>query len=62
MQNPATGNGGVRVAYSSSDDSEYIAVPRSSIKLTSDVPPNWRRLDYVIDDLMAQLIKEREAP
>lgn len=60
MQNPATGNGGVRVANSSLDDSEYIAVPRPSIKSNPDVPPNWRRLDHLVDDLLLKLVSESE--
>ncbi len=59
MQNPAKGNGGVRVAISSLDDSEYIAIPRPSIKPTSNVPPNWRRVGSIVDDPMAKLISEQ---
>ena len=61
MQNPARA-GGIQDASSSSGDAEHIDAPKPAIKTPPDVSPNWRRLDHVIDDLMARLIKERDAP
>ena len=55
IENPASGNGGVRDAYSSSDDSKNIAAPRPSIKPTPDVPPNWRRVGPILDDMLIGL-------